>query len=276
MKILYATDGSEGALAGAALLGALALDSTSQIQILAVQDRGEEEAEEQTALAAARDALQGCAAGITTTLRRGHTVSEILDEANDLAADLVVVGTRGRSAVERFLTGSVAERVTQYAPCPVLLARPLQGTLLDRILLGMDGSDCALRAATWLQTLPLPSVCELRLVTVVTPHEAVFASRMAQIPAMTEQIALLTEQEKDTAHRQLKETAATLEGSGKRVTTEVREDEPASGLIEAAQTWHADLLVVGSQGLTGIDRFLLGSVSEKAMRHAPCSVLVVK
>ena len=60
------------------------------------------------------------------------------------------------------------------------------------------------------------------------------------------------------------------------MATHVREGQPAEVIIDVANQEQADLIVVGSRGLTGIQRYLMGSVSSKVSEHAPCSVMVVR
>jgi nucleotide-binding universal stress UspA family protein len=66
------------------------------------------------------------------------------------------------------------------------------------------------------------------------------------------------------------------EDEGVEVETHAREGDPAEAIIEVANEQQADLIVVGNRGLTGIRRFLLGSVSSKVSEHAPCSVMIVR
>jgi nucleotide-binding universal stress UspA family protein len=296
MQILFATDGSEGALAGAQVLRGLPLTESDRIQVLTVLQHGAEVREGEAALDAACAALGGSAARITRALRRGGASEEVLEEilgaADEMAReapdggdapDLLVVGTSGRSAIARFFLGSVAERVARHAPCPVLLARPLRGGRLDRVIVGTDGSESAERAASWLrQRFPLPTPCEVRLVAVTTPLDA-FSSRTLLLSPIADQVQALAQRERDAARERLESLAAALaaETDGgdalfAALTTELRTDDPAQGLIAAAEEHDADLLVVGAQGLSGVERFLIGSVSEKVLRHARCSVLVVR
>jgi nucleotide-binding universal stress UspA family protein len=67
-----------------------------------------------------------------------------------------------------------------------------------------------------------------------------------------------------------------LSGEGIEVETHARDGDPAQVILEVAQEQKADLIVVGNRGLTGIERFLLGSVSSKLSHHAPCSVMIVR
>jgi len=279
-RILYATDGSEGAVAGGSFLNGLPLGADSEIRLLCVLPPAGREGDAEAALTAAQAALGDTAAGVSRTIRRGNTAAEILAAAEELPADLIVVGTRGLGAVPRFFLGSVAERVARHARCPVLLARPLRGKL-DRVLIGADGSECAAYTAAWLRQFPLPDACEVRLVAVVTPLTPLRSSRAMRLPQVAAEMRSAVQEEHETANGQVQELAASFsavstEGRTLRVSTELRQDAPASGLLAAAEEWQADLLAVGSQGRSGVDRFLLGSVSEKVLHHAATSVLVVR
>jgi nucleotide-binding universal stress UspA family protein len=70
--------------------------------------------------------------------------------------------------------------------------------------------------------------------------------------------------------------AETLRKSGLNATPIVKEGDPKSRIIDLATEWHADLIVLGSHGRTGLNRFLMGSVSEGVVRHASCSVEIVR
>ena len=70
--------------------------------------------------------------------------------------------------------------------------------------------------------------------------------------------------------------AERLRDSGLNATPILKEGDPKSRIIDLATEWHADLIVLGSHGRKGLNRFLLGSVSEAVARHAPCSVQIVR
>lgn len=71
-------------------------------------------------------------------------------------------------------------------------------------------------------------------------------------------------------------TAEVLRPAGFKVTTLVEEGDPVTKIIDRAAAWEADLIVLGSHGLKGFERVLLGSVSEGVARHAPCTVEIVR
>jgi len=275
MRILYATDGSSGAQAAADLLACLRLGPGCQVMILSVAlDHHEDKA--QTALAAARAALSHSAARLTTHLCRGDPAEAILRAAEEHAVDLVVLGTRGLSALERFFLGSVAERVVRHAHGPVLLVRPGHPEL-RRVIVGVDGSESAVQAAAWLQHFPLPEHCEVRLVTALPAVEELLQAGMVTLPLVSfPEAEAVARQQQEEAQARLMELAVLFSAPGKRPITDIRRGDPASVLLQTAKDDGADLIVVGSHGLRGVQRFLMGSVSEKVLRHAHCSVLVAR
>jgi nucleotide-binding universal stress UspA family protein len=272
MHILYATDGSEASLAGAHLLVTLPLATSDQLTLLTVvPEHGERYPE--AALRAARDILQQTRASVETkSYGPGVAAEEILRVAEAEPTDLVVVGSRGLGALTRFLIGSTSERVARHAPCSVLVARPVANNL-QQVILGSDGSDAALKAAESLKRFPLPEESQVRVVTVMQFLELLSPSGRMHWPA---EFRTLYRQHCNEAEQQIKELAASFAAAGRSSSAELRSGDPAASLIQCAEEQKADLLVVGSHGLSAIDRFLLGSVPEKVLRHASCSVLVVK
>jgi nucleotide-binding universal stress UspA family protein len=270
LHTLYATDGSDAALAGAHLLARLPLRENWHVTLLTVLSDGESSAD--AAQQPALEALRNTPAGIRTEVRWGKAGEEILRAARHRPTDLLVVGTRGRSGLPRILLGSVAEHVVRHAPCPVLLARPLRNSLREA-LVGVDGSDEARAAVEWLHAFPLPDDCAVRLVTVMPPA-ATLASprRLHEIP---EQTALYQEQLEETRER-LQALITPFVRTDRTAIAEVPSGEPAETLIQVATKHQADLIAVGSRGAGGIERVLLGSVSDRLVRDAPCSVLVFR
>jgi nucleotide-binding universal stress UspA family protein len=280
MRILYATDGSAGALAAAQLLVLLPLETDSQLTILTVTQPTlmppEEEAEGQEATKISQSILSHSRARLRTQVRQGNPAEEILQAAEEQSTDLIVVGSSGRSAIARFFVGSVAERVARHAACPVLMARPLHGSL-SKLIVGVDGSPGAGRAVTWLQQFPLPAECEIRLLTVVSRVEdLVRTSRFFPLPLMAPGDAqTFVERQRREVQARLDELAVSLAPTARPVVTEIRRGDPATALLEVAEDEGADLIVVG-KGHDSLERFLMGSVSEKVLRHAHCSVLIVR
>ncbi|HEY7331668.1 MAG TPA: universal stress protein, partial [Candidatus Limnocylindria bacterium] len=160
-----------------------------------------------------------------------------------------------------------------HAPCPVLVARHPS---VSRLVVGADGSASADRALALLRRWPIFAGHPATVVTVTEPIAA-WAGRTstAMFPAwvaMQESGA-----QRGAEARQLAERAAEqLARAGIGADVELREGDPADQLIRAAEAVGADLIVVGSRGLSTIPRLLIGSVARKVLLHAPQSVLVVR
>jgi nucleotide-binding universal stress UspA family protein len=274
MRILYATDGSEGALAGAHLLARWPLEPGDRIDVLSVLSLDKPGGAE-AMLAPALEVLCRGKASIGTQVRRGAADEEILRAIEEQPADLVVVGSRGLGGLSRFLLGSVSDRVARHAPCSVLLARPVTHGLRTAVL-GVDGSECAAQAAAWLEPLPLPDNCEVHLVTVLPPrYTAVYADHVLW-PSLQTEYERRYQQERSAALEWLNALQTAFVCVDKAAVASVETGDPAHLLLGIAEQDKADLIVVGSHGRSAVGRFLLGSVSEKIMRHAHCSVLIVR
>ena len=144
-----------------------------------------------------------------------------------------------------------------------------------KILLATDGSDSARSALDFVVRFPFPRDSELRLVTVLQPVlEAAEMSELSE--AHRELFEKARQAEQDTAASLLEEEARRLDEAGWRRTTEVRTGNTAEQIVAAADAVATDLVVVGSHGHKGVKKYLLGSVSDRVLRHASCSVLVVR
>ena len=133
-----------------------------------------------------------------------------------------------------------------------------------KILLAIDGSEFA-EAITKAVIAQYPTRdSEIRVLHVVEPTES------CGYPVLTPESQ--TKQGQELVDR----VAKTLRTAGFRVNAEVLVGEARAAIIDSANEWHADVIVLGSHGRTALARFLLGSVSSAVMRHAPCSVQVVR
>lgn len=277
MRVLFATDGSDGAEAAGRLVAGLPLGSESTVTVLHILTITAPERYEvaDDVLDEAMEALSSLPMTVEKQLRRGHAAAEIVHAAEEHPTDLIVLGSHGYSAVTRFLLGSVAERVVRHAPCPVLLVRGT-GAPIQRVVLGVDRSEGATRAAGWLREFPLPADCEVRLVTMLPNLREIAHEHVLIQPPLAEHTMPLDQWQREQASTHLQEVAAAFHDAGKQTVTEIRSADAAPGLIDVATDEGADLIVVGSHGGGALERFLLGSVSQQVLTHAPCSVLVVR
>jgi nucleotide-binding universal stress UspA family protein len=282
MRILYATDGSEGALAAARFLTKLPFSSTDYIHILAVELENRSE-NAHRALTVTEKALEGFPGRVTAAPASGSSTSEvvqtILEAADYLVADIIVAGARGHSALARFFLGNVAEGLARHSHMPILLARP-DILPLSKVVIGVDGSSDARHAACWAtHSFPLPEQCALHLVRVVPkPVWELYPSSLV-LGSYDQTIEQLTATARQAAREDMevfsREVIGEVTSNDRKIDIATPVGDPAQELLHIADTEGAGLLVVGSRGLTGLQRAFLGSVSSEAVHHASCSVLVV-
>ena len=212
----------------------------------------------------------------------GLPLTGIVETLKKQQADLAVVGSRGLSGVRRFLLGSVSEGVLHSAPCSVLISRgprkrgaqPSAKGL--RILLAVDESDHALAAARWLRALRL-SAAEVTILHVVgPPGDGTSQLLTLTAPKFREAAQAMIRVTKERGRKVLERMRKLVAHRGLTAHPALVEGHPAEEIIRAAQRTHADLVILGSRGMTGLKGAFLGSVSRKVARHAPCSVLVVR
>lgn len=214
--------------------------------------------------------------------REGDAKQEILDFAEEYHPDLILVGARRRSNVSRFLLGSVSSGVMRHAKCSVQIVRArshdFRAERSYRILVATDGSACALKAAEAAAARPWKQGTEVRVVSVVElilpPTLTLMEMGDIGFPPDREEF----DEAKKAAHGHITRATQILS----RVCQHVTEAMPVvssgakNAILEEAERWDADAIFVGSHGLRGLDRFLLGSVSEAIATHAHCSVEVVR
>jgi nucleotide-binding universal stress UspA family protein len=279
MRILLATDGSDGSMAAVRLVAALPLTAATRITVVSVSEKSVTGPAWQC-LTEACEALRGVPGLVTTDQRHGHPAVGILEAIEQHEPDLAVLGSHGRSAVARLLLGSTSEKVARHSPCPVLLARHRQGRespKIARILVGLDESDSANAALQWLAAFPTASSASIRLIAALPDPVGLSAvPELTMVPSLVSEMQAQDAAAAERARTLLVSASELLATAGRQVDAQVVSGHPALCLIEQAESWLADLIVVGSHGMGPIDRFLLGSVSEHVLRHAPCSVLVVR
>ncbi len=211
---------------------------------------------------------------IETRLLRGRPASAIVEEADDLRADLVVVGSRGLGRLRSMLLGSVSAEVVDHAPCPVLVAR---ASSIGPVLVAVDGSDSARRAvehladARYLQGHRLHVLSVGPLLSAGRPY---WALDMTEPAARTVEDLVAEDRRRTEVHAA--RAADELKHDGYDVHWTIGAGDPAHEIIEAAETFGCDLIAMGSRGLTGLDRVLLGSVARNVLLHSPTSVLIVR
>jgi nucleotide-binding universal stress UspA family protein len=142
-----------------------------------------------------------------------------------------------------------------------------------KLLIAIDGSEFSQAALSSVIARPWNAGTEVKVLHVVEPPSLLIGREMGAYDPEFEMVwKALREQARD-----LVEKAATkLRAAGFKVETELVEGDPKSQILDAANEWRADMVVLGSHGWSGLDRFLMGSVSEGVVRHAHCSVEIVR
>jgi nucleotide-binding universal stress UspA family protein len=237
-----------------------------------VTDEEARRAEELVKAAAQRLASTG--ADIVTAVTEGYPTTSIVEYAEQVSADFIIVGSHGHSNLARFLLGSVAQSVVRGAHCSVEIvrARSSEGRIGVRILLGMDGSDYSVAAAESVASRPWPEGTEVKVVGAV---KVIAAAADPWYPVGDIAVRLLEEHARQ-AREHVETGEKMMRDAGLQATGAVLTDTAKASLVDEAKDWGADLVVVGSHGRRGLNRILMGSVSEAVAMHAPCSVDVIR
>lgn len=215
----------------------------------------------------------------TCVTRTGEPAKEILSVARNRHADLIVMGTHGRTGVKHMLLGSVAEKTLRHAPCPVLVLRLDQGEFvkdategprlnLHEIIAPLDFSTGSTEAFAWAEALAERTGARLNIMHVVPYHYALGEYDALEYPELEAELI-------ESGRQRLATLDKTERQKGVKVHSVVLRGVPRHEISEFARQQKGDLVVMGTRGLTGINRLLLGSTAEYLVRHAPCAVLTV-
>jgi nucleotide-binding universal stress UspA family protein len=197
----------------------------------------------------------------------GSPAQLILDTADHVAAELVVVGTRGRGRLAQAFLGSVSDRVLLHNTRSTMVVK---GTArkVRRVLVAIEGFDDGDRIAQWLTKYLFNDPVELCVLNAVVPIE------VKRMPQDTQGTKALQEGARRKAEEIVKTTASKLSSPQYTVSTKVAVGKPTAVIQE--QSKDMDLVVVSSHGRTGISRFLVGSVSHAVVHDVTCPVLIVR
>jgi nucleotide-binding universal stress UspA family protein len=212
-----------------------------------------------------------------TTVVDGDVATSICEVASAQDADLIAMTTHGRSGLQRWIMGSVADRIIRTTQKPVYLVRPgkevLSGGAPQRILVPLDGSALAEAALAPALELTSNNDAELLLVQAVElpelwGEEFVSAETVAALPSLEEQETL--------ARIYLEGIAASLRQDGRIVRIHVETGHPATVVASVAAAQTVDTIVMSTHGRSGLSRWVFGSVAEKVVRTVDCPVLLVR
>jgi len=220
----------------------------------------------------AKGALRAVWSAVESRIILGHPADAIVGMAARQKADLIVMGSRGLTDVRAFLLGSVSRKVVMHADCPVLLIKK-HVPVFRRIVVAVDGSKDAWAGVEYVMRMSLPEPAEFTVVSVVPPPPIDAIQQPLTLASFLEQLRTpLLKKARSVAGQ----AAERIQKAGFEARIAVVHGHPSHEIVKVAETERADLVVVGSRGLTGTARFLTGSVSDGVIKYAPCAVLVVR
>ena len=286
-RILLPTDFSERSLEPLGLASELARASGAELHLLWVDvlggsgTSGDDFPSDEDVRAAwwwaGPQALHAKAKGHPVTVVRAReraveAAPAICSYAFDHEVDLIVMATAAKTGLTRLFLGSVTEQVVRSAPCSVLVVGPEcdehRPSDPPTVLSGVDFSDTSIEAAKLAHELCGELGAQHVVVHTVSdpPVPTFYGLEHTMTPAVWTAIT-------ERSEKELAELVKTELGGSK---AQVRSGGAVAEIVRACEEHGADLLVVGSHGLTGLSRLLLGSVAEKLVRVSPIPVLVVR
>ncbi len=284
-KLLLSTDGSEfseGAVREAVKLAKICssklfvlsvIEANPEFEVLAPQVVEKEEEQTRKRLEEVRS--KAAKEGVECEIIARHTESPfqaIIEEAGKKQVDMIIMGRRGRTGLRRLLMGSVTAKVIGHAACDVLVVPRAAQISYRRILVATDGSKYSDAAAS--EAIGIAKRCSSSLYVVsVVPSETASPFDIVHSEMQHEMIA---QNELRVGEKNVKAVLEIAKQEGVKVEGLVVEGRPYEAIVENAREKSVDLIVMGSHGRTGLERLLMGSVTERVVGHADCSVLIAK
>jgi len=203
---------------------------------------------------------------------------EVLQAADAVDADLIVLGTHGRSGFQHLVLGSVTEKILRKARCPVLTvprrapdAVPAGAALYRRIMCGVDFSDCSLAALDFVWSLASRTEAHIDAVSVLQ-----LVPMIEQSSAVTLYYPGLTDELRADVGTRLESLVLEARVRGYDVDAVTAVGSPYEELLRLAKVRRADLIVMGVHGRGPLDRLFFGSTTNHVVRQAECPVLTVR
>jgi nucleotide-binding universal stress UspA family protein len=196
----------------------------------------------------------------------GKPARFLLDTASSIGADLIVVGTHDHSRVAELVLTSVSHRVLLHATQPTLLVKG-QAKPVRKVLIAIEGRTDGARICEWLLNHPFRTPMEATVLTAVAIVPVLEEAPAAAFAGWSDEVARQAEECVQTCARHLMPPQFTT-------SSRVMKGDPVSVISDASKAF--DLVVVGSHGREGVDRFLLGSISHAIVHHVSCPVLVIR
>lgn len=215
---------------------------------------------------------------VACTARVGHAAEVIADQAS-ATRTLIAMSTHGRGGVQRWLLGSVADKILHATKNDLLLVRPNKAgeislmATLDTVVLPLDGSALADKAVRGVVELAKAMNLAVILLRVFSPPVSAYYGSDAYVP----DIQQLTVPLREEAKRFLDERRERLQAEGlKDVSTVLLEGDASAQIIDYAANTPNNLVAMCTHGRSGIGRWIMGSVTERVVRHSGDPVLIIR
>ena len=234
---------------------------------------------EQTALKELQKLASECGVSSATShiLTGAPPFDEICRLARTIPADLVVMPTHGRTGLKHVFLGSTAERIVQHSSCPILVTRqnalqPNNGSpsRFRTILVPVDFSNCSRTGVRY--AISFAKELGTRIILL---HATYLGYIYSTEGTAIYDIPGLQKAARKTAERKMRELVGSVNFGDVRFETVFTEGSPVLDICAFAKDHDVDLIITSTHGLTGFEHVLIGSIAERVVRHAPCSVLVV-
>ncbi len=293
-RILHPTDFSDLADEAFAYALDLALRTGAALHVLHIVDGREDydarthltSVDEEALLIRLRERANARLSALSSEARAGldlvydlaegrHAAPAIVEHAHRRQMDLIVLGTHGRRGLRHLLLGSVAEEVLRRAPCPALVVHGQDvdpSASIDHVVAPVDFSEHASVALAHAKHLAALYEARLTVLYVAEEHMVPFFSDTG-IPTFT--LMKIDPDIVAKAGEALLQLDERTEGPEVPTSYEVRSGQPPTEVIDFAREAEADFIVMATRGLAGVQRGMIGSVTERVVRAAPCPVWTV-
>ncbi|MDQ4028073.1 MAG: universal stress protein [Actinomycetota bacterium] len=294
MRVLYATDGGQAARDAGRLLDRVARRDEVEVTVMSVADlegvgSGAELDERQSLAERSRAKASQTVQAATARLKdAGFVVEERLAEGDPTAEivkvveqdphDITLLGAGNKTWLGRLLHGSTSTQVLHSSPSAVLIVHQAPAEGLVQVIVADDGSDGAQLAAQLFVELADPGRCLVTVLGVTTLMDLALVPEVSQldpasIPTDPVEVGEIESRRIADARKRVQRTAGLLTEAGFRADARAVVGHPAEEILKAAQLTDFALVVMGSRGLGGVGRALLGSVSDEVRRHSAAALI---
>ncbi len=210
---------------------------------------------------------------IIPMVRFGKPFLEIIQVAKEENVDLLVIGTHGMAGVDRFILGSVAERLVRKAGCPVMVIKGREYAGFKRIIVPIDFSDCSRKALEYAIATAKAHNSKL---TILHVYEESFIEPYVNAANSEEEADKIMKEIEWANETKYDEFLKTVDLRGVEYDKLLIKGIPETEIVETAMEQQADLIVMGTHGRAGVKHILIGSTAEEVVRTVHCDIIILK